>query len=185
MEVKELCRRQRRSVYLLSGHRLLDNYEPPQTNRSLRSVALTCWEGHAYLYTSARAVCAKHLATADSMTPVRLANEVHHEMPPVAEWKAWAGTPAPGYFHTSSLSIARMQLLVSGRSPKVILRNAAACDMIALRYTCIKSVDGATGVCVIRELPTERQAIVEFLTRLPIQIIWCGELLPGLMQKVF
>ena len=96
-------------------------------------------------------------------------------------------TPAPGYFYTSSLSIARMQLLVSGRgrSPKVILRNAAACDMIALRYTCIKSVDGATGVCVIRELPTEREAIVQFLTRLPIHnIVWCGEGLPGLMQKV-
>ena len=30
LEVKELCRRQGRSFYFLSGHRLLDNYEPPQ-----------------------------------------------------------------------------------------------------------------------------------------------------------
>ena len=70
------------------------------------------------------------------------------------------GYPRTGILPYKSLSIARMQLLVSGRSPKVILRNAAACDMIALRYTCIKSVDdGATGVCVIRELLPEREAL--------------------------
>ena len=143
MDLKELCRRQGRSFFFLNGHRLLNVHEPPRKDRSLRSVALTSWEIRAYMYTSARAVCAKHLSTADSTTPIRLANEAHHDMPPIAEWKPWVGVPAPGFFNASCSSIARTQLLVSGRSPKLNLRNAAACDMIALRYTCIKAVYGA------------------------------------------
>ena len=56
--------------------------------------------------------------------------------------------------------------------------------MVALRYMCVKAVDGASGVCVIRELPAKRCAIEELVARLPIQIERCGEGLPDLMQKV-
>ena len=65
---------------------------------------------------------------------MRLANESHYELPPIAEWKPWRGTPAPGYHYTQDLSATRAELLLSERSPKVVLRNAAAADMVALRW---------------------------------------------------
>ena len=133
LELKELCRRQGRSFYFLNGHRMLDTFEPPAKSR-LKSIALTSWEGHAYLYTSARAVCTRHLTGSGSATSVRLANESHYELPPISEWKPWRGTPAPGYFHTEDLSATRCELLLAGRSPKVVLRSAAAADAVALRY---------------------------------------------------
>ena len=61
LELKELRRRQGRSYYHLNWHKMLDTFEPPTKSR-LKSVALTSWEGHAYLYSSARAVCTRHLA---------------------------------------------------------------------------------------------------------------------------
>ena len=154
LEIKELCRRQGRSLYFLYGHRMLDSYEPPVKNR-LKSVAMTSWGGHAYLYSSARVVCTKHLANPGSSMPVRLANDSHYELPSFSEWKPRRGTPAPGYHYTQDLNAARAELLLSGRSPKVVLRNAAAADMVALRYVCVKARDGASGACVIRgSLPT-------------------------------
>ena len=131
-------------------------------------------------------MCTKRLAASlGSSTPVRLANESHYELPPVSDWKEWCGTPAPGYHYTEDLNAARAELLLSGRSPKVILRNAAAVDMVALRYTCVKARDGGvSGACVIRELPPDREAIERFLKRLPRPVVWCGEAVPGLMQKV-
>ena len=169
LELKEMCRRQGRSFYFLNGHKMLDSYEPPAKNRSMKSVALTSWDGHAYLYSSARVVCTKHLANSGQSAPVRLANESHYELPPIAEWKPWTGTAAPGYYHTQDLNAARADLLLGGRSAKVVLRSAAAADMVALRYVCVKARDGASGACVIRELHSEqdRDAIVQFLERLP------------------
>ena len=142
LQLKELCRRQGRSFYYLNGTRMMDNYEPPDKNRSLKSIALTSFEGHAYLYTSARFVCTRHLSDTASKTPVRFSSESHYIMPPVSEWKEWNGTASPGYHYTEDLNQTRAQLLLGGRSPKVILRSAAAADMIALRYMCVKSVDG-------------------------------------------
>ena len=49
---------------------------------------------------------------------------------------------------------------------------------------CVRAADGATGACVIRELPPDRDAIEQFLERLPIRSQWCGEGIPGLTQKV-
>ena len=125
---------------------MLDNYEPPRKKRSLRSIAMTSWEGNAYMYNNARCVCvclcAKHFSADSKTTPVRLANEAHHDMPPISLWKLWTGIPAPGYHFTTDLANARTQLLMSGRSPQVILRNAASADMVALRYQIVKGFDG-------------------------------------------
>lgn len=55
--------------------------------------------------------------------------------------------------------------------------------MVALRYICIKAKDGKTGACIIRELFSDKEAIERFLARLPCQVPWCGEGVPGLMQK--
>ena len=104
LQLKELCRRQGRSFYYLSGTRMMDTYEPPTKNRSLKSIAITSFEGHAYLYTSARFVCTRHLSNIDPTTPVRLSSESHYTMPPVSEWKEWDGTPSPGYHYTEDLN---------------------------------------------------------------------------------
>ena len=56
--------------------------------------------------------------------------------------------------------------------------------MVGLRYMCVKAVDGATGLCVIRELAPDMEAIERFVGKLPIDIPWCGEGIPGLTQKV-
>ena len=165
LEIKELCRRQGRAYYFLNGHRMLDTFEPTAKSR-LKSIALTSWDGHAYLYASARAVCTRHLAGSEQTVPARLTNEAHYEMPPISAWKLWAGIASPGYFHTDDLSAARSQLLLSGRSPKVILRSAATADPVALRYMCLKAVDGETGVCVIRELPVDRVSFFCRISRL-------------------
>ena len=154
LELKELCRRQGRSFYFLNGHRMLDSYDPPNKNRKLKNIALTSWDGHAYLFSSARAVCTRHLASSDTLNvPARLANDAQHEMPPITEWKPWNGTAVPGYHYTDDLSADHVQLLLSGRSPKVVLRSAVTADMVALRYVCVKGKDGVTGTCVIRRAP--------------------------------
>jgi hypothetical protein len=80
LQLKELCRRQGRSFYYLNGHRMLDNYEPPSKNRALKSVALTSWGGHAYLYNSARSVCGKHLASSDSKCASGSSGRVLHPL---------------------------------------------------------------------------------------------------------
>ena len=106
-------------------------------------------------------------------------------MLPIGEWNPWVGVAAPGYFYTDDLGASRAELLVNGRSPKVILRNAVTADPVTLRYMCVKALDDATGMCVIRELPPDRSAIEHFLARLPIPVVWCGEGIAGLTQKVF
>ena len=121
---------------------MLDTYEPPVKNRTLKAIALTSWGGHAYLYTNARSVCTRHLASSGSSAPVRLAKDSHYELPPISQWKPWDGTTTPGYHHTEDLNAARAELLLSGRSPKVVLRNATAADMVALRYVCVKGLAG-------------------------------------------
>ena len=147
LEIKALCERQGRAYYFLSGRRMLDTYEPATRTSRLKSIALTSWEGHAYLYSSARA-CTRHMASSEQTVASRLTSETHHEMPPIGEWNPWAGVAAPGYFHTDDLSAARVQLLLGGRSPKLVLRSAATADPVALRYICVKALDDATGVCV-------------------------------------
>ena len=128
-------------------------------------------------------MCTRHV-TSNAQGTARLTNDAHHEMPPIEEWKAWDGTAAPGYQFTHDLCAARTQLILSGRSPKVVLRSAVTADPVALRYMCLKACDGTTGVCVIRELPPDRDAIEQFLERLTISVTWNGENIPGLMQKV-
>ena len=61
-------------------------------------------------------------------------------------------------------------MLLTGRSPKVVLRNVAIADIVALRYLCVKSIDGVAGVCIIRKLPADREAIERFINRLPYGI---------------
>lgn len=184
LELEELCMDQDRSFFFLNGQRMLESCEAPTKNTRQR-IALTYWEGHAQLYTNAGVACTEHLAV-DRITPSRLANDAHYELPPVSEWNPSTGKAAPGYFYVDEVGLneAQAQLLLNGRSPKVILRNAGACDAVALRYMCVKSMYDTTGSCVIRELHHARDAIEAFLERLPINIEWRGEGMPGLTQGV-
>ena len=54
-EIRELCVRQGRSFFYLSGRRMMESYEPPTKTR-LKSIALTSWEGHAYLFSNSSTV---------------------------------------------------------------------------------------------------------------------------------
>ena len=81
-------------------------------------------------------MCTRHVASSAQGT-VRLTNDAHHEMPPIEEWKAWDGIAAPGYHVTHDVGAARTQLLLSGRSPNVVLRSAVTADPVALRYMCV------------------------------------------------
>ena len=76
LEVRALCERQGRCFYFLSGHRMLDVYEPPAKRRALRGVAMTSWEGHSYMYTNARTVCQRHVSVGESVQ-ARMAGEAH------------------------------------------------------------------------------------------------------------
>ena len=109
--------------------------------------------------------CVRGIWRTRDNAPARLANGAHHEMPPIGDWKPWLGHASPGYYHTDDLSAARTQLLLSGRSPKVCLRSANTADTVALRYMCVKRMDGATGACIIRELAPDRTAIEDFPER--------------------
>ena len=180
-QLKRLCQRHDRPLVILSGHRCVDRHEPVKRVKGVRAIALTCWQGHAYFYRDARIVASRRVAQMTA-SRIRFANETHTELPPVEEWQPWQGAPSPGYFFTE----ARRGLLQGGRSPKPILRNAATVDTVALRYECVKRLDGSHGTCTIRELPAEAEQIRAFLTRLPCQppLEWRGEGLPGLTQRV-
>lgn len=49
---------------------------------------------------------------------------------------------------------------------------------------CVKSMGDTNGSCVIRELHHDRDAIDTFRERLPINIEWHGEGIPGRTQRV-
>ena len=117
------------------------------SNHALKSIRLTSFEGHAHLYTSARVLYQKHTAstTAGVRTPTRMASESDSEVPPIRKRKPWCGTASLGSFYTASLNDARVQLLVTGGSPKVILRSAGIAYMVGLRHLCHKGIDGVVA----------------------------------------
>ena len=101
--------------------------DPAATERSPHIMA----RAFIYIYNDAKSICARHIASNRGQTPARLANESHHDLPPICEWKQWDGTASPGYHYAKDLTDVRSQLLLTGRGPRVVLRNAASADMVA------------------------------------------------------
>jgi len=111
-----------------------------------------------------------------------LQNETQTKLPPVDDWQRFTGTPEPGLFFTFDLPATRRKLLESGSCPKITLQNGT--EIASLQYRCVQAKDGCSGMCIIRELPPEKNEIEEWLGNLPRAIEWRGEGIPALSQKV-
>ena len=81
------------------------------------------------------------------------------------------------------LSAVRREFLLSGRNPKVSLRNLA--EYSQLSYRCCKKVDGEVGLCTVRERPQDSEDIIQWLARLPRDIEYNGERLAAITLRVF
>ena len=55
-------------------------------------------------------------------------------------------------------SAVRSDFLMSGRNPKVSLRNLA--EYSQLSYRCCKKKDGEVGLCTVRERPQDSEDIM-------------------------
>ena len=142
-------------------------------------MAFTTWDGHCYMYKSARVV-SDWVVAAPQAQRTQLASEVVSSLPPVTEWKEWGGMPSkPGYFYCFDLRAVRAQLMNRGRNPKVTLRSLA--EWSSVRYTMVKALDGCSGAVVVRELPEDHEEIAAWAARLGVE--WCGERLPALTYK--
>ena len=141
-------------------------------------IAWTVHDDHMFAYRHGRAL-EKHRTEQVPTTALRA--EHQGEMPPFDEWRPWDGEPSPGYFHCPCLRSARMQLLASGRTPKLSLKSLGC--WAALRYRCTVQVDGQAGWCVIRELPAEHGLFQWWCETLGVE--YRGQNLPGLTLEVF
>ena len=91
--------------------------------------------------------------------------------------KAIHGKPDPGLFHVSDLAWERKRMLASGRSPKVTLRDMTTVGQLS--YQCVRTVDGCTGLCRIREEPPYARECEEWLQNLPLDMQCRGGAPPG------
>ena len=112
-DVKRYCQEHQLPFYCIASGRLLDAWQPAEPKG--KAVAFCAFQGHMYLYHSARCVSDW---TPGCEATVKLRGEARGELPPLATWLLWTGTPAPGYFACEDLLAVRRQLLQSGRSPR-------------------------------------------------------------------
>ncbi len=172
--LKKWCALRGHPMFFVSGAQLVLMHEPPvKRGRALAGVA---FNGHFYMYKSARCVANWTLNDAPTDKLV-VQQECRSSLPQMCEWKEWAGVVEPGHFFTTDLTFTRRQLLESGCSPKVTLRGSTEVGGLTIPV--------GRKVCVIRERIDDRERIEAWLQKLPREIPWCGERLPALAQKVF
>jgi 5-methylcytosine-specific restriction endonuclease McrA len=58
-------------------------------------------------------------------------------------------------------------------------------DIGSLSYLCTQPLDGCRGMCVIRQLPQDADAIQRWLAALPVQLEYRGEGLPSITERIF
>ena len=164
--------------FFCAAGRLLLYYEPSE--KKGRAIACYYYDGHAYIYENARALSQWKAGEATSDRVV-LQHEARGELPPFEEWKLYQ-KPEPGLFHVDDLAFLRAQLLSSGRSPKVGLRDEVTIG--SLTYHCNLAKDGCVGVCRVREYPPYAQEIQTWLSALPREITYRGQRLPAITNEV-
>ena len=86
-DVKTFCQERKLPYYCL-GRGLMDSWQPEAAGG--RAVAFTTWDGHCYMYKSARVV-SDWVVAAPHAQRAQLASEVVSSLPPVTEWKEWGG----------------------------------------------------------------------------------------------
>ena len=179
-ELKSWCMFFGHPLTLVGANQLLTYYEPP--DQSKRRIAVVVFEGHCFMYRDSRALARFLVATADSTRPI-IEHESKCKLEPWSERKLWQGRPEPGLFYVQDLAAERQALLTSNRSPKVTLRDFTSVSQLS--YVCVKARDGCSGLCRLREHPPHAQAMVDWLARLPLDRVYCGERLPSLSLSVF
>ncbi len=158
----------------VSGAELLLMHDPPVKRG--RALAGCSFDGHFYMYRSARCVANWHLKNGTTDKTV-VQQECRSALPPMAEWKEWDGKIEAGHFFTRDLTFTRRRLLENGVSPKVTLRGCSEIGGLTVQV--------GRKICVIREQISDRNRIQAWLEKLPRDVAWCGERLPALVQKVF
>ncbi len=172
--LKKWCALRGHPLFVLGGGKLIIMHDPPvKRGRALAGVS---FDGHFFMYKSARCVSSWHMRTAPS-SGVIMAQESRSSLPAMSDWKPWAGVVEAGHFFTSCLTTTRRQLLEAGVSPKISLRGCAEIGGLMIQT--------GRSVCQIREKIADRTRIQAWLQRLPRQVAWNAERLPSLAQKVF
>ena len=180
-ELQQWCVLYGHPLFFCAAGCLLAYHEPPE--KQGKAIACYLYDGHGFIYKNARALANYRPAAEKRAGRTMLRHEVRSQLEPWSEWKLWDGTPAPGLFYVDDLAFVRRKLLESGRSPKVGLRDLATIQ--SLTYHCVKSLDGCSGACRIRELPPDAHEIQAWLQALPVDVEYRGQRLPSITQEVF
>ena len=178
-ELRSWCMFFGHPLTLVAANELLTYYEPERQDG--RRIAAISYQGHCFMYRDARAL-ARYTMGAESTRPV-IEQESKRKLEPWSSRKYWEGRPEPGLFYVNDLAAERRVMLESGRSPKVTLRDYTTISQLS--YVCVKARDGCSGICRLREEPQYASAMVDWLSRLPLNRDYCGERLPSLSLSVF
>ncbi len=175
-ELKDWCALRGHPFMFISGGKLIHLHQP--TQKRGRCLAAIAFDSHIYFYRSARVLSGWHVSIEPTKNQrVVLQHDIRSSNPPFDEWKFWSGVVEAGHFFTTDLTFTRRQLLEQGINPKVILRGSSEIGGL--------SIPVGKHTCVIRESIQDADQIQHWLRNLPREIVWSGERLPSLTQKVF
>ena len=122
-DLQAFCVSEGHPFFFLSSGRLLLTYEPPEKRG--RAVACAQFDGHCYMYRSARSLASWTASDTVKHERSKLQQEVKCSLPPFSEWQMWEERPSAGTFWCHDLVAVRAWFLCSRRNPRVSLRNLA------------------------------------------------------------
>ena len=146
------------------------------------TVAFVVHESHVYFYSSLRACRA--LANRRDVPYDKLRREPgSSDTPAASTWKPWEYKHEPGHYSVpeGDLPSVRAWFLISGRSPKCILKDQVR--LKSLIYNLSRK-DEKRGTVVIHGPPPEAADIQRWLGNLNLGIEYKGEGLPAISAKV-
>ena len=180
--VLDFCVADERACYVVRHHRLVSSYVP-EDRRHQRSVAFAVHDGHAYFYSSARAVAQLGVSPETAYPTERLVTDPHeHEAPDVAEWLPWAcNFDEPGNYYARDMDVVRGQFLRQGLDPRVTL--AGMTQISRLQHTT------AEGSVVVRSWPEHADELMRFVLwankLFDLGIAWYGQGMASTTWMVF
>ena len=146
---------------------------------------LVCALHGAHLYFYKDRVCKRLLGWNSKPTNAKLRREhqASASTPPAHEWGRWEWKLAPGHYHAEEEQIAgiRAWFLAGGRSPRVIMKDAASVRLLI--YACTAKDKGRGNICV-HAVPPEFEQIKTWLERLSLGIKYTGQGLPAISAHV-
>lgn len=164
-DIKQLCRLHGHSFYFCHSFKIVHAYEPAKIKG--KSIAFCAYNGHCNMQNPFQMISQWKPCNEESRDEHTVfQNNSKTLLPPVWEWQIYDGhdgEPAPVFFNTFDEQHTRKLLLESGKCLKITLKNndigGNSTDTSSLRYRCVKAVDGASSICVIRELPHQKKEI--------------------------